>query len=134
MAPTPLTAEETRQAAAAAKLASTAGAVNEVLERRKEILVQLSVLEGEAFDAKTKTLELETEALTAQAQAKQALEEKVRFTDLLLKKQKELSQAEERGNSTGQIQSAIDNYKRQIKDKQTLIKLANGEVLKNKEP
>ena len=126
------TSKETRQAAAAAKLAETEGAVNEVLKRRVDILKELSLQEGAAFDAKKKTLELENKVLAAQAEAKHALEEQVRFADLLLKKEKELSQAKELNNSKSKIKKAIANLERQIKAKKELISLANEEVLKNK--
>jgi len=88
----PPTAEETKQAAAAAKLAETAGAVTEVLERQlkiKELLAAAGVEENEAIQ---ESLKLQTEVLKNQAQVKQALKNEMDLRKALAEEEQQIAE------------------------------------------
>ena len=122
------TPEETRQAAAAAKLAETQGAVEEMLKKQADNQKILNErLENGVKLAKV-MLQIEQDQVEAKEKSAIASAELVKFQDELLKKQKELEQAT-KNKPKKAIQKKIDNLKAQIKKREDLISTVRDETL-----
>jgi hypothetical protein len=92
MATPKTTAEATRQAAAAAKLAETEGAVTEVLERQLKIKELLAAAEVKENEAVKESLRLQTEVLKNQAEVKQALKNEMDLRKALAEEEQQIGE------------------------------------------